>query len=62
MQKIPSLAGACFYCSSHLCTWVVLKWISNSHYVLLQTGVPPDDSSLCDFQAWLLSFMGMLNV
>lgn len=26
----------------------------------MQTGVPPDDSSLCHFQAWLLSFMGML--
>lgn len=24
----------------------------------LLTGVPPDDSSLCDFQAWLISFMG----
>ncbi|XP_073256592.1 cyclic AMP receptor-like protein A isoform X2 [Porites lutea] len=24
----------------------------------LLTGVPPDDSSLCDFQAWLLSFTG----
>ena len=26
---------------------------------LIQTGVPPDDTSLCDFQAWLLSFTGM---
>ena len=24
-----------------------------------QTGVPPDDSHLCDFQAWLLSFTSM---
>lgn len=27
--------------------------------LIIQTGVPPDDSSLCDFQAWLLSFTGM---
>ena len=36
--------------------------LSNFFHVLkflIQTGVPPDDTSLCDFQAWLLSFTGM---
>ena len=28
----------------------------------IQTGVPPEDNALCDFQAWLLSYMGMLGL
>jgi len=34
----------------------VAAFLDSVSYLL--TGVPPDDSSLCDFQAWLLSFMG----
>ena len=38
------------------------EWLKWFEQFFIQTGVPPEDNALCDFQAWLLSYMGMLGL